>query len=93
MEGYMLIRYIGEVIVPEDELEEVVVLIRKLLSSSDTAPEAEVHDSVTTLVLMRTEHKMLLKVCKPRNIYYVYLDFKSKRAEVATLSATLEVIE
>ena len=93
MEGYMLIRYIGEVIVPEDELEEVVVLIRKLLSSSDTALEAEEPDSITVLVLMRTKHEMLLKVYEPRNTYYVYLDFKSKRAEVATLSATLEVIE
>jgi len=45
------------------------------------------------LVLMSTKHEMLLKVYKPINTYYVYLDFKSKRAEISVLSATLEVIE
>ena len=93
MVGYRLIRYIGEAIVPEDELEEVRELAVKLLSSGETALEAEEPDSITVLVLMRTKHEMLLKVYKPINTYYVYLDFKSKRAEISVLSATLEVIE
>ena len=93
MVGYRLVRYIGEVIVPEDELEEVRELAVKILSSGETALEAEVPDSVTALVLMRTEHEMLLMIYKPINTYYVYLDFKSKRAEISVLSATLEVIE
>ena len=92
MVGYRLVRYVGEVVVPEGELDEVAELAVKILSSGETALEAGVPDSVTTLVLMRTEHEMLLKVYKPSNIYYVYLDFKTKRAEIATLSATLEVV-
>jgi len=93
MEGYMLIRYIGEAIVPEDELEEVRELAVKILSSGKTALEAEVPDLVKVLLIMRSRYEMLLKVYEPRNTYYVYLDFKSKRAEISVLSATLEVAE
>ena len=92
--GYKLVRWIGEAVVPEKELEEIVKFINDILSKCVIATECDLGEGrVDRVVLVKTFYEVVMKFYKQYNNYIVYIDFKSRRAVIAAQAAIVEVIE
>ena len=94
MVEYRLVRWIGEAVVPDDELEDIAQFVSDVLSKCVIATECDLGEGrMDRVVLAKTFYEVVMKFYKPKNIYLVFMNFKPKRAEVAVLASTIEVSE
>ena len=87
-----IVRYVGEIVVPDEEIEEITRFVEEVFKKCDLGTECDLGEGrIDRVVIVKTFYDAVMKFYKKRNIYYVVMNFKSKRAEIALLSASIEV--